>query len=226
MSLMLLLVENDAEILRSLKGWIQALSVEVLALSDSREAARRIPKSRFDGFLLEAKMPSPDGFELTTAIRALPGSTAPIVLLTDLNDVETMRKAFKAGITIFLTKPVTQERLTGLIRILRGPMLAEKRHRVRIPCRIPVECPFGGERFKGSSINVGEGGMLLESCGGAQVGQRITVSFNIPNSPRRMSGSCQVVRREGPDRMGVQFEDFSPGDLALIRQFIRGEVKE
>src|SRR5713226_7872399 len=66
----------------------------------------------------------PGRVRITQKLRSSPAnSRVPIVMLTGDGDAETMRKAFKAGITFFLSKPVSLERLSGLVRVMRGPML-------------------------------------------------------------------------------------------------------
>ena len=72
MSLKILVVDDEPEVCKLLKGLLQSLGIETLALTDSQEAARRIVSEKFDGIVLDARMPSPDGFELTRQVRTPP----------------------------------------------------------------------------------------------------------------------------------------------------------
>jgi DNA-binding NtrC family response regulator len=101
-------------------------------------------------------------------------------MLTGDGDVGTMQKAFKAGITFFLNKPVTQERLNALVAAMRGPMLKEKRRYARLPFRVEVACQLGTRRFKAESVNISEGGILLDGSGGASVGEELNLEFTLP----------------------------------------------
>ena len=57
--------------------------------------------------LMDAVMPEMDGFAACAAIRALrKGDHTPILMMTSLDDVESIRHAFEAGATDFATKPV------------------------------------------------------------------------------------------------------------------------
>ncbi len=227
MALKLMLVETDEGLFRAIKEWVQALSVEVLALTETHEAIKRIQKERFDGFLVEGRLPPPDCFDLARAVRTGTSSrSAPIALLTEPEDLDTMRRAFAQGISVFLFKPVTQERLTALIRVMRGPMLAEKRRRARLPVRVPVACIQGGNRFNGTSVNLGEGGMLLDLPRKAELGGPIEMEFQVPGSENAVQARGRVIRNEPPSRSAIAFDNVPAEGIEAIRQFIRGTVKE
>jgi hypothetical protein len=111
-------------------------------------------------------------------------------MLTGYDDVETMRQGFRAGVTFFLGKPFTRERATGLFSAMRGAILREKRQHARLPYRTAVECSVGDppeRRFTAESINVGEGGMLIEPSGGVEKGQVLRLEFRMPNRKKPLS---------------------------------------
>jgi CheY-like chemotaxis protein len=227
MALRILAVDDEPEILRTIKSVVEPLGIEILTLSDSREALRRLRRERFDGFLLDSVMPAVDGFELTRAIRsATSSSSAPIVMLTALEDVETMRKAFRAGISIILTKPLSPERLAGLVRVLRGPMLTEKRRRARLPLRTVVECKLGDKSFKVESLNVGEGGMLIDSPLDLEVGQELELQFGVPGGASLLTPRGKIIRKEPGGRVAIYFVHFLAPDLAIMRAYIGAEVRD
>src|SRR5271157_443399 len=116
MAFKILLVDDEPPILVLLKSMLESLGCEVVATDDSREAARLVNSRKFDGFLLDAIMPHLDGFQLTQAVRSSPSNrAAPVVMITGSDDAHTMRKGFQAGITLFLGKPISQERLAHLV---------------------------------------------------------------------------------------------------------------
>ena len=69
MALKILAVDDEPEILMLLKDMIEPLGCELLPVHDSREAARLIELEKFDGVIVDVKMPHLDGFELTRRIR-------------------------------------------------------------------------------------------------------------------------------------------------------------
>jgi CheY-like chemotaxis protein len=227
MSLKLLIVDDDPDVLKVLKEMLKSLSYEVLGLEDSREAASRIDRQKFDAIFLDARMPHLDGFTLARHIRvSASNASAPIVMLTGYDDVDTMRAGFRAGITFFLGKPPELAKLSGLLRCLHGAMLREKRSYVRLPLRTVVTCEKDEHRFTSTSINISEGGILLEYSGGLAVGDSAVLRFSIPQSPGMLNPRATVVRKEPPDRIALHFVDLDPEERKAIKDFIAGRVKE
>jgi diguanylate cyclase (GGDEF)-like protein len=56
--------------------------------------------------LLDVEMPGLDGFAACERIRAAKGSSLPIVMVTGLDDEAAVNRAFEAGATDFISKPV------------------------------------------------------------------------------------------------------------------------
>ena len=174
-------------------------------------------------------MPNLDGFELARCIRKSPiNAKVPVAMLTGYDDVETMRQGFRAGVTFFLGKPFTRERATGLFSAMRGAILRDKRQHARLPYVTAVECSVGEppERtFKAESINVGEGGMLIEPSGGAEKGQVLRLEFCMPNRNKPLRPLAKVLRQDPPDRSAVQFTAVEPDEVEAIRDYIFGRTE-
>ncbi len=225
MALKVMFVDDEPEVLRVIRAMVEPLGYQVSTFADSQAAADRVKAEKFDGIFLDARMPHPDGFELAQTIRRSPvNSTVPVVLLTGYSDAETMRKGFRAGISFFLGKPITPDRLTGILRALRGPMLKENRRHARLPFRAAVTCNFGGKRFKTESVDLSEGGVLLESSGGAKLGDEMDLEFVIPPSRQPLALRAKVVRKEPPDRLGLQFLALSPEERETVQAYITGRI--
>lgn len=139
--LKVMVVDDEPEVLQLIKVMIQPLRCDVLAISDSGEAARRLEAKKFDGVLLDVLMPHLDGIELARLIRkSALNRGVPIVMLTGLDDVNTTCRGFSAGATCFLGKPASRERLYALVKAMRASLLREKRRHARLPYRTAVNC--------------------------------------------------------------------------------------
>lgn len=226
-SMKVMVVDDEPSVLTLVKSFVESLGVEVLTLADSREAAKRLEREKFDGFLVDVRMPYIDGFELSKRVRAsLLNAPAPIVMLTAYNDIETMRQGFKAGVTFFLGKPFTREQAYCLINAMRAAALIEKRRHARLPFRARVTCRCGEKRFESNSVNIGEGGMKLEISGGADEGQQLELEFMIPQVPTPLKLHGTVLRKDPPDYIAVRFLTLSPEQRDAIRVYIEGRLKE
>ena len=226
MALKVMIVDDEPAVLQVLKNLMEPAGFAVSAFTDSREAAAQVEKEKFDAVFVDVRMPGMDGFELTRCIRASPSnSKIPIVMCTGHDDVETMRRGFQAGITFFLGKPFTVEKVRGLLTVTRGAMLNEKRRYARLPLRAAVNCHAGGMQFKTGSLNISEAGMLLENPGRVAVGQEIELEFMLPPARQPLRPRARVVRLEDPNYMGVQFVALAPEERAAIQNYIIGLVK-
>lgn len=227
MSLKIMVVDDEPAVLGLLKNLMEPAGFAVSAFTDSREAALRVEKEKFDAVFVDVRMPGMDGFELTQRVRASRSSNSkvPIVMLTGHDDVETIRKGFQAGITFFLGKPITVEKLRGLLAVTRGAVLNEKRRYARLPLRTAVSCQAGGKQLKVGSLNISEAGMLLEHPGGVAVGQEVELQFMLPQARRPLRPRARVVRYGAPNHMGVQFVALAPEERAAIQSYINGLVK-
>lgn len=82
-------------------------NVVVHAFSSSNEALASCREREVDCFVLDYRMPSPDGIESIRLIRELPHlAHAPIVLVTGEGDRDVRYRALTAGANDFLQKPV------------------------------------------------------------------------------------------------------------------------
>lgn len=223
----ILVVDDEPEVCKLIKVMVEPLGVEVRTSSDSEEAALLVKTEKFDGIMLDAAMPRLDGFALTQTIRATPpNQQAPIIMITATDDVNNMRRAFKVGVTFFIGKPFTREKLYAIFRTARGAMLAERRRYARLPHRMNVTCLLRGERFMVTSISIGEGGIGLESSGAASVGDILEMEFNLPGikEPVKVAGSLRLKEPSG--RTSIEF--ITPPDVSrnAIREFVCGKIKE
>ena len=92
---------------------------EVVEAEDGDEAIEVYQSARPDATLMDVVMPSKDGIEALSGIRQADPS-AKVIMLTALNQQETVVKAIQLGARDFLTKPVVPDQLmAALQKVLR-----------------------------------------------------------------------------------------------------------
>ena len=228
MSMKIMVVDDEQSILDLIRLTVENDGYEVVTTHDSQSAADLMRSEKFDGMFADVNMPNLDGFELTKIVRGSTiNSRIPVVLITGLNDVQTMREGFQAGASCFLAKPVGPKELSGLVRALRGSMLKERRRHARLPFRTKVSCEInehGGRHFETVSLNIGEGGMLLNPSGGLELGQRIKLDFALPEGIQIRQAHGLVARNDQDGGAGIEFISLPLEYLEAIRNFIIGEV--
>jgi diguanylate cyclase (GGDEF)-like protein/PAS domain S-box-containing protein len=109
----LILVADDDPMIRLLaQQALEINSFEVIQAEDGEDALEKFRARTPDLVLCDVMMPNLDGFGLCESIRATKqGEHLPIVMLTGLNDAESIEHAFSAGATDFCEKPVNWELL-------------------------------------------------------------------------------------------------------------------
>ncbi len=126
-----LVVDDEAGIRLVARAALENAGFAVQEAVNGRDAVLAFERLRPALILLDVKMPEMDGFAACDAIRALPGGERiPILIMTALDDVASIRKAYQAGATDFATKPINVVLLGFRARyILRSAQAVEARCR-------------------------------------------------------------------------------------------------
>jgi CheY-like chemotaxis protein len=99
----------------------------VAVAEDGVEALKTVAEEEFDLVLLDLEMPRMDGFEVLAALRADERTRhLPIIVVTGREDVGAIDRAFQAGATSFLVKPINWRLLSYQIRYVFRANQAEQ----------------------------------------------------------------------------------------------------
>ncbi len=114
------LVVEDNPVERQLIGKIlRNFDFEVIAVDCGEVVLDTVVNYQPDLILLDALLPDIDGFEVCLHLRAHPkGVYIPIIMLTGLDDVSSINRAYEVGATDFFTKPINHSLLVHRIRYL------------------------------------------------------------------------------------------------------------
>ena len=112
----ILVVDDDEMVLMALEELLKPEGFEVEAVSSGAEALERLDKVAYDLLMLDVIMPEMDGFELCKRIRTLGSyNETPVVFLTAKSREEDKVKGLEAGANLFLSKPISPEKLLGIV---------------------------------------------------------------------------------------------------------------
>ena len=128
-----LVVDDDPTMRLLVAESLETEGLEVEEAADGPEAIRLFRAHPPDLVLLDVRMPGSDGFSVCEEIRKAPtGVDVPIVMVTGLDDVESIRRAYEAGATDFVTKPIPWLVLSHRVRyLLRASAAAAELRRSR-----------------------------------------------------------------------------------------------
>lgn len=215
----ILVVEDDASILRQLETTLKTMGASPRCLESSTKAAELINKEKFDGAFLDWDTPELNGEQLTKLIRnSKSNSKIPIAMITERHDTHSIANGFKLGVTFFLSKPVGVKELGRLLNASRGAMLDERRRYGRIPLRVPVLVTWSDKRVTAQSVDVSAGGLLLSMSQQPPPGTEIEVSFALPGTSR-FQLKAEVVRTDAL-QVAVKFTRVSTEQREEMRDFI------
>lgn len=102
----ILLADDDPAIRLMGQEALESAGHRVLCFEDGRAALESIPPFRPDVLLLDVRMPGIDGFDACQQARRFYGDHLPIVMLTALDDDESIEEAYQAGATDYFVKPI------------------------------------------------------------------------------------------------------------------------
>jgi len=99
-----------------------------LEAQDGAQALGMFDAAVPDLVLLDVMMPGLSGFEVCEQIRARPnGALVPIIMLTGLDDGDSVQRAFDVGATDFISKPINWTLLRFRIRyVLRSAQVMKE----------------------------------------------------------------------------------------------------
>lgn len=214
-------VDDEIATLDLFKGIVGTLGYEVVALTDSREVAQRVMRERFDMVALDVQMPHLNGFELTRRVRESSSNhSAPILMFTSNDDILIMREGFAAGVTFFTGKPLSVPKVRGLFAAARGMMITERRRYIRLPFEADVICTAGGRRYKVRTIDLAQGGILLQGSCGMANGDVAEIEFTVPGESQPLKIMAKMARKSGPQGMTMVFIDPEPSDQAALERYV------
>lgn len=123
----ILAIDNELGVLDTLRDILTERGHEVICALSGEEGIAKIKKENPDVIICDIKMPGKDGYEVLKEIKKDPSTWRPVVMLTVLNEMSSMRKAYDCEADYYLTKPFKVEDIIKAIHT----MLAIKNSRIK-----------------------------------------------------------------------------------------------
>ncbi len=125
----ILIIDDDSLIRLLVAKALQAIGMHTSEAASGEEGLVRFSENGADAVLLDVMMPNGlDGFETCEKLRVLNNNSyIPVLMMTGLEDLESVNRAFEAGATDFITKPINVALLGHRIRYMLRASLTTKR---------------------------------------------------------------------------------------------------
>ncbi|MFG1317461.1 response regulator transcription factor [Xanthobacter autotrophicus] len=102
------IVDDDAAVRQALSLLLSTCGMTVETFADPETFLAHVDTARPGCLLVDLRMPLVSGLQLKAAL-TVRGIDWPAIMITGHGDVNACRRAFKAGIVDFLTKPVDEQ---------------------------------------------------------------------------------------------------------------------
>lgn len=217
----ILVVDDDPLTCELICEILRSAGMEANSVTDSAQAAERLRRERFHAVFLDMRMPTPDGTELARQIRASPANASTvIVMITGEEERTAVKRAFDAGVELFLFKPVERNKLLKLIRIAEGPIERERRRSTRVVLRCRVSVESNNDRLDGTTVDLSLGGVLVQAKRVLDTNTHVTLSLELEAGVSPLRLDARVIRTVGKERMGIQFEKLGANESRQLQDFL------
>jgi signal transduction histidine kinase len=132
----ILIVDDDPSARETIVALLETDHYELELANDGFQALQMLETLQADLILLDVMMPGMDGFEVCRRIRSTPRlAEVPIIILTALDDRDSLMQGIESGADDFLHKPVDRQELKARVRTItrlnRYHTLMEQRENLR-----------------------------------------------------------------------------------------------
>jgi signal transduction histidine kinase len=132
----ILIVDDSPSARETLVALLEKEDYELHLAEDGFQALQMLGDLEPDLILLDVMMPGLDGFEVCRRIRSTPRrAEVPIIILTALDDRDSLLQGIESGADDFLHKPIDRQELVArvrtIIRLNRYRTLLEQRENLR-----------------------------------------------------------------------------------------------
>ncbi len=120
-----ILVADDEPTSRVLmQAALRKSGFEVTLAVDGNDALRQFRAGPCDMVMLDVDMPGLNGYQVCTELRKEAGDELPIVMVTGMDDIESIERAYESGATDFMAKPINWSLIGHRVRYLFRAYLA------------------------------------------------------------------------------------------------------
>ena len=116
----IIIIDDDSMIRLVVAKALQAVGMTTIEAASGEEGLQLFNEKGADAILLDILMPGGiDGFATCEEFRKLPdGQHIPVLMMTGLEDMESINRAYEAGATDFITKPINLPLLGHRVRYM------------------------------------------------------------------------------------------------------------
>jgi len=209
---------RDPEVLRTLCPLLFDMNMGVEICLGLNGASRILRRHRFDAVIVECDRDG-NGFGLLQQLRSeTPNQKTIAVGIVD--DYRQMKEAFATGANFVLSKPVSAEDASRILRFTRGMITRMVRRFLRVAVHHLAHVDIVDLHDPAFMLDLSEGGMAIQCLGPVKPGQILELSFVLPGTETSISGKGVVAWSDPTGKTGVEFEEVSDEERVALKQWV------
>lgn len=209
-SSLILVVDDDKFMRIQLRRAMEQAGYQVAEANDGEQALAAYTRLHPNIVLLDALMPVMDGFTCCAQLQTLPGGDrTPVLMLTALEDQESVDQAFEAGATDYITKPIHWAVLRQRVRHLLQTNWAIEELRQQTERALRSEEQL---RLALEAVQMGIWDWDIQS---GKIAYSLTTEVNFGLAPRSLDRTYESFLR-----------NIHPQDRKLVTEAVRRAVEE
>lgn len=223
----ILLVDNSHFFVQSVIQCLSRPGIQLVTAESGEDALSMLKSLSPDLILLDYYLEDMSGDECCRKIRAkAEDKSLPIIVFTAAGHEEDIEKSIAAGGSSCIEKPVEGDVLLEKVKIhLDIPFRAYKRASISVP----VSFYYETQRFEGTVLCIGEGGMFIKSSTIPPNGSLIQGNFTIPQVAADIEVKAEIVwnsnERQGLPSVaetgfGCRFLAIGGQDIEAIKTYV------
>jgi len=209
---------RDPEVLRTLCPLLFDMDMGVEICLGSNGASRILRRHRFDTVIVECDRDG-SGFDLLQQLRA-DSPNQKTIAVGIVNDYQQMKEAFATGANFVLSKPISAEDASRILRFARGAISRMVRRFLRVAVHHLAHVDIEGMIDPAFMLDLSEGGMAMQCLTPVKIGQVLNISFLLPGKGLAVTGKGVVVWSDPTGRVGVEFDEISDEQRAALKEWV------
>jgi CheY-like chemotaxis protein len=215
---------RDPEVLRTLCPLLFDMDMGVEICLGSNGASRILRRHRFDTVIVECE-PDGSGFDLLQQLRAdTPNQNTIAVGI--VSNYQQMKEAFATGANFVLSKPISAEDASRILRFTRGAITRMVRRFLRVAVHHLSHVDVEGLIDPAFMLDLSEGGMAMQCLSPMREGQVLNISFLLPGTSLAITGKGVVVWCDDTGRTGIEFDEISDAERAALNDWVVKRLKQ
>jgi uncharacterized protein (TIGR02266 family) len=226
----ILLAGSDGVFLEQVKTYLRNTGVELLSSRKQEETLGIMHQMAPDIVYLSAKIAG-GGLECLRTIKQHENLKRTPVVMVCSNESEAFGEdCLEAGCECLLRKPLDRrDFLSSVLSFIQLEKRTNARFRTRVDVTYGADSP---DSYSSHSVNIGIGGMFIETLHAFPVGTVLMIRFQLPSCGEDIECSAFVawinhqdapVKPSLPPGMGLEFFGLSPQKNALLTTFLHEE---